>query len=451
MTNIGSLSLSSNASSNVQVKEAVMITPSSTTPSHVLKLSSIDSQLFLRFTIEYLLIFRPEHDLGPVERSMVVARVKEALSRALVPYYPLSGRVKARPDGSCLEVVCRGQGAVFVESVSDFNVTDFERAPRFVTEWRKLLMLEVTDVLKGAPPLVVQLTWLSDGSVALGVGFSHCICDGIGSVAFLRYFAELATGLNSVEFKPKPIWERHLLDPKNYSFGPSQGYHPEFNQVTDHCKFLIRFNQGDLTPTSTTFHEWRINELKSLVASTSPLNKSQLTSFEVVSAHIWRSWARALNFPPQQKLKLLFSINIRNRVKPSLPSEYYGNAIVLGCAQTTAKELTENGLFYATELIREAKNRVNDAFVREVIESVTLSRASQVPDSVGVLILSQWSNIGLESVDFGLGRPVQVSPVCTDKYCILLPVHNSNRSIKSMLAVPSIAVEKYEHLMRTLE
>ncbi|GKB31951.1 omega-hydroxypalmitate O-feruloyl transferase [Tanacetum coccineum] len=451
MTNMGSVSLSSNSSSNVQVKEAVMITPSCTTPSHVLKLSSIDSQLFLRFTIEYLLIFRPEHDHGLVERSIVVARVKEALSQALVPYYPLSGRVSARSDGSCLEVICRGQGAVFVESVSEFSVTDFEKAPRFVTDWRKLLMLEVTDVLKGVPPLVVQLTWLSDGSVALGVGFSHCICDGIGSVAFLRYFAELATGRNSVGFKPNPIWERHLLDPKKYTFEPSQSYHPEFNRVTDHCKFLTQFNQGDLTPTSTTFHEWRINELKSLVASTSRLNKSSLTSFEVVSAHIWRTWARALNFPPQQKLKLLFSINIRNRVKPSLPSEYYGNAIVLGCAQTTTKELTEKGLYHATELIREAKNRVNDTFVREVIDLVTLSRASLVPDSTGILILSQWSSIGLECVDFGLGRPVQVSPVCTDKYCILLPVHNNDCSIKSMLAVPSTAVEKYEHLMRTLE
>lgn len=427
---------------DVQVKEAVFITPSDPTPNHVLKLSSIDSQLFLRFTIEYLLIYRPV----TADKSDIVARVKDALARALVPYYPLSGRVRTRPDNSCLEVVCRGQGAVFVESIGEFTVLDFERAPQFVTEWRKLLALEVTDVLKGAPPLVVQLTWLLDGSVALGIGFSHCICDGIGSVEFLKYFAELATGR---DFKPKPIWERHILDPKPYRL--EMGHHPEFNRVTDHCKFMTRFNSDQLTPTSTTFHERRLNELKSLAACTSQLSKSSLTSFEVLSAHIWRTWARAINFPPQQTLKLLFSINIRNRVKPSLPSEYYGNAIVLGCAQTTAKELTENGLGYVTELIREAKNRVDDGFVREVVESVSLTRASQVPDSVGVLILSEWSKVGLESVDFGLGRPVQVSPVCTDRYCILLPVIDLSRSVKSMLAVPSIAVDKYEHLIRAIE
>ncbi|KAL7585813.1 alcohol acyltransferase 9 [Lactuca sativa] len=446
MTNTG------DSSHHVQVQEAVFITPSDPTPSHVLNLSAIDSQLFLRFTIEYLLIYHPPRHRRAGYRSAITALVKDALARALVPYYPLAGRVRTRSDGSCLEVVCRGQGAVFVESTGEFTISDFEKAPRYVTEWRKLLALEVTDVLEGAPPLVVQLTWLADDSAALAVGFSHCICDGIGSVEFLNHFARLANCHRygaAEEFKPKPIWERHLLDPTPYRLKTI--HHPEFIPVHDHCKFLTRFNQDQLTPTSTTFHDWRINELKTLAASTSQLSKPSLTSFEVVSAHIWRSWARALSFPPRQTLKLLFSINIRNRVKPSLPSEYYGNAIVLGCAQTTAKELTESGLGYATELIREAKNRVDDGFVREVVESVSLTRGKQVPDSVGVLILSQWSKVGLESVDFGLGRPVQVSPVCTDKYCILLPIPDQSRSVKSMVALPSISVGKYEHLIRAVE
>ncbi|MFS7949819.1 putative taxadien-5-alpha-ol O-acetyltransferase [Helianthus anomalus] len=446
-----------NSSSNVQVKEAVFITPLDPTPSHVLKLSAIDSQLFLRFTIEYLLIYRPGR---ASDKRAIVARVKDALARALVPYYPLAGRVRARADGCCLEVVCRGQGAVFVESSGEYSVADFEKAPRYVSEWRNLLAFEVTDVVKGAPLLVMQLTWLSDGSAALSVGFSHCICDGIGSVEFLKYFSQLAAACQydaAAELKPKPkpkpkpIWDRYLLDPTPCTLQTS--HHPEFTRVTDLSNFSTRFNPDQLTPTATTFHEWRVNELKTLVASTSQLSISSLTTFDVVSAHIWRSWARALNFPPQQTLKLLFSINIRNRVKPSLPNGYYGNAIVLGCALTTARQLTENGLSYATELIIEAKKQVDDNFVREVVDSVSLSstRASQVPDSVGVLILSQWSKLGLENVDFGLGRPVQVCPVCTDKYCILVPVQDHSRSIKSMLAVPTEAVGRYEQQIRALE
>ncbi|KAI3799942.1 hypothetical protein L1987_35248 [Smallanthus sonchifolius] len=432
------------SASGVQVKVAVLVAPSDPTPTHVLKLSAVDSQLFLRFTIEYLLIYQ----FNGVDREAVTGRVKDALARALVPYYPLAGRVRARQDGSCLEVVCRGQGAVFIEATADFTVSDFEKAPRYVIEWRRLLALQVADVLKGAPPLVVQLTWLSDGAAALGVGFSHCICDGVGSVEFLNLFAKLATGRRSgatATFKPKPIWQRHLLDPTSFKHEASQ--HPEFNQVTDRCKFMTRFAPDQLTPTSVTFDEWRVNELKNYITRTSQLRLNSVTTFEALSAHIWRSWARALDFPPNQTLKLLFSIDIRHRVKPSLPTGYYGNAIVLGCAQTTARELTENGLAYAAELIKESKDRVNDNYVKSVVNSVSLNGESCVPDQVGVLILSQWSKLGLERVDFGIGRPVEVGPVCTDRYCILLPVHDQNRSVKVMLAVPSLAVDKYLDLL----
>ncbi|KAL8192910.1 hypothetical protein R6Q57_027358 [Mikania cordata] len=442
------------SASGVQVKVAALVTPSDPTHTHLLKLSSIDSQLFLRFTIEYLLIYRPLQ-LNGVDREAITGRVKAALARALVPYYPLAGRVRARPDGSCLEVVCRGQGAVFIEATADnFTVSDFEKAPRYVTEWRRLLALEVVDVLSGAPPLVVQLTWLADGAAALGVGFSHCICDGVGSVEFLNLFAKLAAGRRSgatVAFKPKPVWQRNLLDPMSFKQRATLTQHTEFSRVTDCCKFMTRFDPDQLTPTSVTFEEWRLSELKNSIAATNQLRLLSVTTFEALSAHIWRSWATALNFPPNQTLKLLFSINIRHRFKPSLPTGYYGNAIVLGCAQTTAKDLTDKGVAYAAELIKEAKNRVDDNYVKDVVNSVSLNGASSVPDPVGVLILSQWSKLGLERVDFGIGRPVQVGPVCTDRYCILLPVHDHSRSVKVMVAVPSLAVDKYLDLLTAVQ
>ncbi|OMO50072.1 Transferase [Corchorus capsularis] len=441
----------------VHVKEATIVTPSESTPTRVLSLSALDSQLFLRFTIEYLLVYKAHPGL---DQRATTARVKAALAKALVPYYPLAGRVRAKPDGSGgLEVVCRAQGALFIEAGSDHSVIEFEKAPRFVTQWRKLLSFHVADVLKGAPPLVVQLTWLKDGNAALGVGFNHCLCDGIGSAEFLNSFAELAasssTKFSEFKFKPKPIWDRHLLNPA--SFKPTRNNnsninnnslsHPEFNRVPDLCGFLARFSNERLVPTSFIFNKTSLNELKKVAISTSRLSELNYTSFEVLSAHIWRSWARALNLPSNQTLKLLFSTNVRDRVKPSLPSGYYGNAFVLGCAQTSVKELTEKGLGYATMLVKRAKERVDSELVKSVVESVSQGRAS--PDSVGVLILSQWSRLGLDKVDFGMGRPVNVGPICCDRYCLLLPVFNQTDAVKAMVAVPTTAAQRYEHLVRS--
>lgn len=437
--------------SSVRVKEVVVVVPSEPTPARVLQLSAIDSQLFLRFTIEYLLVYNPKPG---VDQLATVARVKTALAKALVPYYPLAGRVRASSGSSCLEVVCRAQGAVFIEAVSDRTASDFDRAPRFVTQWRKLLSFHVADVLMGSPPVVVQLTWLKDGAAALGVGFNHCACDGIGSAEFLNLFALLAAEKRGrAELKPKPVWDRHLLDPS--SDKPPLSYTScgrstpaatlkQFNRVPDLCGFVTRFSTERLTPTSYIFETTRLRELKDIATSTNGETTS-FTSFEVLSAHVWRSWARALNLPPNQTLKLLFSVNIRNRVKPSLPGGYYGNAFVLGCAQSSVKDLVEKGLWYASGLVKSAKERVNDEYVRAVVAAVSESKAS--PDSVGVLILSQWSKLGLERVDFGMGRPVHVGPVCSDRYCLFLPVYDQRDAVKVMVAVPTSASDKYEYLV----
>ena len=298
----------SHMGSSVHVKEAVVITPAEPTPARVLALSALDSQLFLRFTIEYVLVYRARPGL---DQGATTARLKAALAEALVPYYPFAGRVRPRLDGPGLEVVCRAQGAVFVEAFSDrYSSNDLEKPPKTVTQWRKLLSLHVADVLKGAPPLVVQLTWLRDGAAAIAVGINHCISDGIGSAEFLNYFAELASGKRAqlgdelTDSRPKPVWERHLLNPpptsKHARVNPAS--HPEFNRVPDLCDFMNRVSNG-LKPTSITFDKVRLGELKSLAQCTSqPGESSFYTSFEVLAAHVWRSWARALEFPPNQVL-----------------------------------------------------------------------------------------------------------------------------------------------------
>ncbi|XP_038688764.1 alcohol acyltransferase 9-like [Tripterygium wilfordii] len=429
--------------STVHVEEAVLVIPSEPTPTRVLPLSALDSQLFLRFTVEYLLVYTPRHGSN---QAAITAGVRAALAKALVPYYPLAGRVRTKPDGSGLEVVCRAQGALFIGATSDQVVTDFERAPRYVTQWRKLLSLQVPDVLKGAPPLVVQLTWLRDGGATLGVGFSHALCDGIGSAEFLNSFAELATG--ELSRVVSPVWDRQLFDSRFTHCNRTKLLsHPEFTRVPDHCGFLNRFFNEKLTPTSLIFDKRFQNELKKLALSTSRPAESSYTCFEVLSAHVWRSWARSLNLPSNQILKLLFSVNIRNRVKPSLPSGYYGNAFVLGCAQANVKELTENGLGHAASLVKIAKERVDGDYVKSVVESV--SQSKKCPDLVGVLIMSEWSRLGLEKVDFGLGRPVHVGPICSDKYCLILPVHDQTAAVKVMVALPASAAVEYEYLIKS--
>lgn len=81
------------------------------TPSGTLDLSAIDQIPVLRCNARTLHVFKRR---GP-EPEAAAHVIKGALSRALVPYYPLAGRLKE--FGQCqLQVECSGDGAWFVEA-----------------------------------------------------------------------------------------------------------------------------------------------------------------------------------------------------------------------------------------------------------------------------------------------------------------------------------------------
>ena len=54
---------------------------------------------------------------------------------------------------------------------------------------------------------------------------------------------------------------------------------------------------------------------------------------------------------PEDQVQLIFMNNVRAILNPPLPRGYYGNAYAISLAVTTARELCENPLEYALELL----------------------------------------------------------------------------------------------------
>lgn len=135
--------------------DAVLITPATSTPNHTLYLSNIDDQKFLRFTIKYHYVFT---------KSVDTQILKESLSRVLVWYYPLAGRLRRcfENDDRKLQIECNGEGAVFAEANMDLSANefvDFARNPN--TSFRKLLYRVKAPSFLDIPPLVIQVLSLS--------------------------------------------------------------------------------------------------------------------------------------------------------------------------------------------------------------------------------------------------------------------------------------------------
>lgn len=422
----------------IYAEQPILIPPSSSTPNQTLYLSNLDDQKFLRFSIKYLYLFK---------NSVSVDILKNSLSRILVDYYPLAGRLRKskqvdhEDDDHKLEVECNGEGAVFVEAFMDLCADEFLRfSDKPNRSWRKLLYRVEAQSFLDIPPLVVQVTNLRCGGMVLCTAINHCLCDGIGTSQFLRAWAHITTNYNA-DLPVTPSHSRHVLKPQEIN-SEITCTNVGFTKTTLFDNDIInQYYRGQpLLPSSLTFNTSHILHLK---RQCTPLLKC--TTFEIVASHTWQAWVKALDLSPSLHVKLLFSVNIRKRLNPEMPQGYYGNGFVLACAETTVKELVSANLHTAVKLVQRAKSSVTDEYVRSVVN--LLEDKTVRTDLSASLVISQWSKLGLEDLDFGQGRPLHMGPITGDIYCLFLPVIGDFNAVRVLVSMPESVVDKFEYYM----
>ncbi|KAJ3694307.1 hypothetical protein LUZ60_009787 [Juncus effusus] len=417
-------------------KEPFLVCPIKPTPKHTLYVSNLDDQKFLRFSIKYLYVFQ--------NPTISIDELKESLSRVLVQYYPLAGRLRASEEDreNKLEVDCNGQGALMVEGFMNVSVDEFvENCSRPNKSWRKLLYRVEAQSFVEVPPLVIQVTHLKCGGIILCTAINHCLCDGIGTSQFLHAWAQATSNPNSYP-QITPYHDRTMFKPRkppqiNFS-------HPEFNtnyQIANDSS-SISLNQfllsQTLTPISLTFTSSHILHLKKQCM---PFIKC--TSFEILAVHVWRAWTKSIELPSDLQIKLLFSASVRKQVKPELPQGFYGNGFVLGCAETKVDQLIMSNPYYGIKLVQLAKKSLNDDYVKSMVDLLEEKRTK--PDLSASLVISAWSKLGLEELDFGFGKPVHMGPLTSEIYCVFAPVVGDLNAIKVIISVPQRAADRFEH------
>lgn len=109
-----------------------MVGPAQETPRRSLWNANVDL-VVPNFHTPSVYFYRPTGSSNFFEARVL----KDALSRALVPFYPMAGRLKKDEDGR-VEIDCQGQGVLFVEAESDGVIDEFgDFAPTL--ELRKLI------------------------------------------------------------------------------------------------------------------------------------------------------------------------------------------------------------------------------------------------------------------------------------------------------------------------
>ena len=140
----------------VRRRPAVLVVPAAPTPRELKRLSIFDEQDSLRVQISNIHFYRRNEYMGSKDPVQVI---REALAKALVPYYPFAGRLREH-DGCKLTVDCTGEGVLFVEADADVCLEYFgdPLLPPFPCVEELIFDVPGSSAILNSPLLLFQVT-----------------------------------------------------------------------------------------------------------------------------------------------------------------------------------------------------------------------------------------------------------------------------------------------------
>jgi shikimate O-hydroxycinnamoyltransferase len=423
--------------------ESCMVTPSEDTPRHDVFLTAIDLTWVTRGHTPTVHLY--DSGSGADDGFFDVARLKAALAKALVPYYPLAGRLGVDSDGRPV-IDCAGQGVLFVVAHSDLTVDDlstFHPSP----ELKRLFVPRVEDY---SPALMcgIQVNFLKCGGVALGMTLHHVAVDAISAFNFFQAFSAFSRDVDgaSAAALQQPFHDRTLLRARSPPV-----VHPDALTV-----FCPRLAPSDHAPPGAVVNEIFVFSKDQVAAlkraCTSGDGGGRVSIFCAFSAHVWRCLCAARRLPLDDTTRLTFPANVRRSVKPPLPDSYFGNGIVmLGTAGKVGEITGSEQLAAVAARIRDVIDRMDDELVHSVIDymhmagSQTAFPAGSMPETE--LRVVSWRGMPVFDADFGWGKPLVVQRAVQPRAGIVYLIDGVGGSVRILLSMEPAIVDDFRRLM----
>lgn len=172
----------------------------------------------------------------------------------------------------------------------------------------------------------------------------------------------------------------------------------------------VRFSPNEIS---------RIN--KSARASSPTGGRTSLSTLDALLAHVWQATARArlaagLTRPDDAPIFLDMSMGVRSRMEPPLSATTLGSPIFLAPVTfPTAATLVAATLGEVAAAIRQEVSRYNGRMVRALLHEwqwkVDGDGSRRWDTFLGRrhLLTTSWLGLGVWDIDFGTGKPVEVS------------------------------------------
>ncbi|XP_058225770.1 uncharacterized acetyltransferase At3g50280-like [Rhododendron vialii] len=368
------------------------------------------TKLSINYIQKGLLFIKPQTTTNDQENPVksLLDRLKDSLSLTLVHFYPLAGRLATLkqeiPPLYSVYIDCNNSpGAKFIYATVDLTIADIlspvdvpvvvqsffdhDRATNHDGHSMSLLSIQVTELIDG---------------IFIGCSANHAVVDG---TSYWQFFNSLSQTFRAQEknpgISPPPIIERWF--PKEH--GPMHNL-----PFSHHDQFIRRFEPPPLKERFFHFSSESIAKLKAKANSESKSTK--ISSFQSVSALVWRCVIRARRLPRDPETNFSCAVNNRSRINPPLPNEYFGNSVDLLTGKATVGELLDHGLGWAAWRLHEAVEAHTDAAVQQWAEKwiedpVIRTRGPALYNPYGVLASSS-PRFRVYENEFGMGKAVAI-------------------------------------------
>lgn len=294
-----------------------------------------------------------------------------------------------------------------------------------------------------------QLTSFKCGGFVIGFTRNHLAFDGHSFKTFLDNLSSLAA---NIPLTVTPLHDRQLLAAR---FPPRVSFpHPEmikFDNIPLATKPSV-FKASSKEFDFKVFHldSKNINNLKEKAKDN---NNIRVTSFNVISAHLWRCKTLSDTYDSNKSSTILYAVDIRSRLNPPLPKAFIGNAVLTAYATMKCGELKQCEFSKLVEMVGEGSRRMNDEYVKSIVDWGELYNG--FPN--GEILVSSWWRLGFEEVEYPWGKPMYCCPVVYRRKDIILlfpPFHRSSEDggddgVNIIVALPPKEMENFQRLFYT--
>ncbi|KAJ4841712.1 hypothetical protein Tsubulata_002993 [Turnera subulata] len=353
----------------------------------------------------------------------VIDHLKDSLSRTLEIFTPLAGRLAVtehQDKARSFYLDCNnGDGALFIDTaapgVTVAQILETTCVPEVVYS---LLPMEGVRNFEGVskPLLAVQVTELVDGFF-IGIAMNHTVADGTIFWLFVNTWSEISRSLSSAgeePSQPAPLLEhdRYLDGIEHPVRIPDSVYH---ETVVDHHDRPPNSPPGKVR----IFHFTKesIAALKAKanaeIGNTTANSNTSISSLQVILAHFWRSMTRikmleAAADAKEETTHCRVIMNVRHRLRPPLPDEYFGNANIGVSATARSGELLEHGLGWAALQINKMIHQQTDEEIKRKLKAWVERLQAPKPVGIGGLVVGGSPRFNVYGNDFGWGKPITV-------------------------------------------